>query len=48
MTKKLKEILKIIDVKVLDHIIVGDDVTSFTDSSAVADCHEGAHWLVVP
>ncbi len=31
LTKKLKEILQIIDVKVLDHIIVGDDVTSFTD-----------------
>ena len=32
LTKKLKEILKIIDVKVLDHIVVGDDVTSFTDN----------------
>jgi len=31
LTKKLKEILQIIDVKVLDHIIVGDDITSFTD-----------------
>ncbi|MFH2122033.1 MAG: DNA repair protein RadC [Pseudomonadota bacterium] len=31
LTKKLKEILKIIDVKVLDHIIVGDNLTSFTD-----------------
>ncbi|MDD3816074.1 MAG: DNA repair protein RadC [Desulfocapsaceae bacterium] len=31
LTKKLKEILKIIDVKVLDHIVVGDDLTSFTD-----------------
>ncbi|MDD3816044.1 MAG: JAB domain-containing protein [Desulfocapsaceae bacterium] len=31
LTIKLKEILKIIDVKVLDHIVVGDDLTSFTD-----------------
>ena len=31
LTKKLKEILQIIDVKVLDHIIVGDDITSFAD-----------------
>jgi len=31
LTKKLKEILKIIDVKVLDHIVVGDELTSFTD-----------------
>jgi len=32
LTKKLKEILKIIDVKILDHIIVGDNLTSFMDS----------------
>ena len=32
LTKKLKEILKIIDVKILDHIIVGDNLTSFADS----------------
>ena len=31
LTKKLKEILQIIGVKVLDHIIVGDEITSFTD-----------------
>ena len=31
LTKKLKEILQIIDVKVLDHIIVGDEITSFAD-----------------
>jgi len=31
LTKKLKEVLKIIDVKVLDHIVVGDELTSFTD-----------------
>lgn len=31
LTKKLKEILQIIDVIVLDHIIVGDDITSLAD-----------------
>ena len=31
LTEKLKEILKVIDVRVLDHIIVGDDVTSMAD-----------------
>jgi DNA repair protein RadC len=31
LTKKLKEILQIIDVKVLDHIIVGDEITSLAD-----------------
>lgn len=31
LTKKLKEILQIIDIKVLDHIIVGDEITSFAD-----------------
>lgn len=31
LTKKLKEILQIINVKVLDHIIVGDEITSFAD-----------------
>jgi len=31
LTKKLKEILKIIDVKVLDHIVVGEELTSFAD-----------------
>jgi len=31
LTKKLKEILQIIGVKVLDHIIVGDEITSFAD-----------------
>ncbi|MCK9293465.1 MAG: DNA repair protein RadC [Desulfobulbaceae bacterium] len=31
LTKKLKEILQIVDVKVLDHIIVGDNITAFTD-----------------
>lgn len=31
LTKKLKEILQIINVKVLDHIIVGNEITSFAD-----------------
>ncbi len=31
LTKKLKKILKVIDVTVLDHLVVGDDVTSMAD-----------------
>ena len=32
LTRMLKEILQVIDVLVLDHIIVGDDVTSLSDN----------------
>lgn len=31
LTKTLKDILKVIDVRVLDHLIVGDEVTAFTE-----------------
>jgi DNA repair protein RadC len=31
LTRKLKNILQIIDVRVLDHIIVGDEITSLAD-----------------
>lgn len=31
LTNKLKEILKVIDVIVLDHIVVGDTIVSFSD-----------------
>jgi len=32
LTEKLREILKVIDVKVLDHLIVGDEVNALSDS----------------
>lgn len=35
LTKKLQEILKIIDVKVLDHLIIGDDITALSESGHV-------------
>lgn len=31
LTDKLKKILQVIDVRVLDHLVVGDDVTAFSD-----------------
>ena len=31
LTHDLKNILKVVDVRILDHLIVGDDVTSFSD-----------------
>jgi DNA repair protein RadC len=31
LTKILADILKIIDVRILDHLIVGDEVTAFSD-----------------
>ena len=31
LTHDLKNILKVVDVRVLDHLIIGDDVTSFSD-----------------
>jgi len=31
LTKTLKDILKVIDVRVLDHLIVGDEVAAFTE-----------------
>jgi DNA repair protein RadC len=32
LTDRLKDILKVIDVSVLDHLIVGDEITSLADS----------------
>jgi DNA repair protein RadC len=32
LSSKLKEILKVIDVRVLDHLVVGDSVLSMADS----------------
>ncbi len=31
LTHKLQEILKVVDVRVLDHIVVGDTTVSFSD-----------------
>jgi DNA repair protein RadC len=36
-TNTLKDILKIIDVRVLDHLIVGDEVTAFTELGLLQD-----------
>lgn len=35
LTKKLKEILQIVDVKVLDHLVVGDEVVSMADEGMI-------------
>jgi DNA repair protein RadC len=32
LTKKLKDILQVIDVRVLDHLIVGHEVTALSDT----------------
>lgn len=32
LTDKLREILKVIDVSVLDHLIVGDEITALSDT----------------
>ncbi len=32
LTNKLKDILQVIDVRVLDHLVVGDKITSLADS----------------
>ena len=32
LTVKLRDILKVIDVRVLDHLIVGDEITAMSDS----------------
>lgn len=32
LTHKLKDILQVIDVRVLDHLVVGEEVTAFSDS----------------
>ena len=37
LTCKLKEILKVIDVTVLDHIVVGDEILSFTEKGLCVD-----------
>ena len=31
LTNTLKDILDVVEVKILDHMVVGDDVTAFTD-----------------
>ena len=31
LTHDLKNILKVVDVRILDHLIIGDDVTSLSD-----------------
>ncbi|BCO09308.1 UPF0758 protein [Desulfolithobacter dissulfuricans] len=31
LTRKLKEILGVIDVRVLDHLVIGDDVAAFSE-----------------
>ncbi|MBU1420049.1 MAG: DNA repair protein [Proteobacteria bacterium] len=31
LTKTLEDILKVIDVRILDHLVVGDEVTAFSD-----------------
>jgi len=36
LTNKLKEILKVIDVRVLDHLVVGDEITSMADSGHIS------------
>ena len=32
LTRKLKDILQVVDVSVLDHLVVGDEVSSLADS----------------
>ena len=32
LTNKLRDILQVIDVRVLDHLVVGDEITSLADS----------------
>ena len=31
LTHDLKNILKVVDVRIIDHLIIGDDVTSLSD-----------------
>ena len=35
LTRKLKDILRVIDVKVLDHLVVGEEITSMADLGLV-------------
>jgi DNA repair protein RadC len=37
LTKTLTEILKVIDVRVLDHLIIGDEVIAFSDLGLMAE-----------
>lgn len=37
LTGKLKEVLRIIDVRVLDHLVVGDEVMAFSDLGLFQD-----------
>jgi DNA repair protein RadC len=36
LTRKLKDILQVIDVRVLDHLVIGDEVTSMADSGLLS------------
>jgi len=35
LTQKLRDILQVIDVRVLDHLVIGDEVTSMADSGLI-------------
>ena len=37
LTHKLKDILKVIDVRVLDHLVIGEDIYSFADSGLLKE-----------
>jgi DNA repair protein RadC len=37
LTKKLTDILKVIDIKVLDHLIIGDQITAFSELGIFTD-----------
>lgn len=37
LTRTLSEILKVVDVRILDHLIVGDTVTAFSDLGLMKD-----------
>ena len=37
LTRTLSEILKVVDVRILDHLIVGDKVTAFSDLGLMKD-----------
>ena len=37
LTRTLSEILKVVDVRILDHLIIGDEVTAFSDLGLMKD-----------
>ena len=37
LTKKLTDILQVIDIKVLDHLIIGDQITAFSELGIFTD-----------